>query len=176
MASITINISTTREQTSMLIENNTDYDSEGIASSDFTSATLNIYEDDLTTAYVTYELSTTELASFTDDMLVSLNLDTVFGDISQVDAYYTCQLVFNGDSDFISNTEGMGLFQIAMAKVFEQQDIVSSDSTTSDSVSSTTHYLSMLLSEMEALSDGDVLSRADDFDERLNTIQRILNY
>ena len=173
MASIEINISTTREQTSMLIENNTDYVAEGITASSLTSATLKLYLSDLVTPYVTYTLSTDELDSFKNDMLVSLNISSVFGSISQVDSYYVCQIEFN--SPHISNTEGLGLFKIAMNKVFEQQDLIILNASNVE-VSGTTHYLSMLLSEMEAMSGGDVLSRKDDFDARLNTIQRILNY
>ena len=173
MATITINISTTREQTSMLIENNTDYTSEGIVAGDLTSATLKLFLNDLVTPYVTYNLSTAELDSFKDDMLVSLNLNDVFGAIAQSDAYYVCGIDFN--SPHISNTEGLGLFKIAMTKVFEQQDLINLDAPVIN-ISQTNHYLSMLLSQMEALSDGDVLSRKDDFTTRLNTIQRILNY
>jgi len=173
MATITINISTTREQTSMLVENNTDYVSEGITAGDLTSATLKLFLTDLVTPYVTYTLSTEELDSFKNDMLVSLNINDVFNTTSQVDAYYVCQIEFN--SPHISNTAGLGLFKIAMEKVFEQQDLINLDSPVS-SISQTNHYLSMLLSQMEALSDGDVLSRKDDFTNRLNTTQRILNY
>ena len=174
MATITINISTTREQTSMLIENNTDYASEGIVAGDLTSATLKLYNDtDLVTPYVTYVFSAAELSSFANDMLVSLNINNIFGATAQLDTYYVAQIEFN--SPHISNTEGFGLFKIAMTKVFEEFDNINLEEPVS-SVSQTNHYLSMLLSEMEALTDGNVLSRRDDFINRLNTIQRILNY
>jgi hypothetical protein len=172
MASITIQVSTTVEQTAMVVSNLTDYTSEGIVAGDLTSATLKIYSDDLVTPYVIYNLSNPELLSFRDDMVVTLDLTNVFGAQALVDKYYVCQIEFN--IPHISNTEGLGLFREAMAKVFEQQDLLNLESAVE--VSQTLYFLNMLLDEMEVLSNGDVLSRRADFETRLNTIQRILNY
>ncbi len=173
MASITIKLSTTADQHSVVVNNLTDYTEQGIVAGDLTAATLKIYKDDLITPYVTYVFSSTELDSFKDDMAVTLNIDNVFDVNAVVDAYYVCQIEFN--APHISNTEGLGLFRQAMSKVFEQQDLIKCGAESVD-VSSTLYYLNMLLDEMEVLSDGDVLSRKDDFEARLSTIQRILNY
>lgn len=173
MASISIKLSTTADQYSVVVNNLTDYTAQGIVAGDLTAATLKIYKDDLVIPYVTYVFSTAELDSFKDDMAVTLNVDNVFGANAVVDDYYTCIIEFN--SPHVSNTEGLGLFRLAMSKVFEQQDLIQCGTDAVD-VNSTLFYLNMLLAEMEVLGDGDVLSRKDDFTARLNTIQRILNY
>lgn len=96
-------------QTSLTIEDRTDWGAIGDSISSLTSVDINIYSTSLVTPQYTYTLSSSELDYYKLNGTITLTFMQMTGSLYLEDGFYNTQLTANSE-DYISNYYGFGIY------------------------------------------------------------------
>jgi len=172
MAAIVITATTDPTQTSLIVEDRTDWTSIGDTIDSLTTITLNIYTTSLVTPTYSYELTQQERDAYVLDGTVTLTFLVVAGDLYLEDGFYNAELTANSET-YVSNPYGFGIYaDITYAVFSEINSIDTSDNLKMNAEKFCTY--AMFLEGLKYLDTTSVNNRDIKFNKRLTALNKML--
>lgn len=177
MAAVPIVITATTDatQTSLIVEDRTDWTSINDTINSITTLTLNIFTTSLVTPTYVYDFTQNEVNYYVANGTITLTFLTVAGDLYLNDGFYNVQLIGNiGEAtEYISNFYGFGIYvDITYAVFNEINSIDTADNLKMNAEKYCTY--AMFLEGLKYLDTTSVNSRDIKFNKRLTSLNKML--
>jgi len=172
MAAIVITAATDATQTSLVIEDRTDWTSIGDTISSLTSIDVEIYTTSLVTPAYTYSLSSPEVDYYVLNGTITLTFLTIAGQLYLDDGFYNVKLSAN-TGDYISNNYGFGVYADITYAVFSEINSLDTPESIKFNAEKFCTY-AMFLEGLKYLDTTSVNNRDIKFNKRLTALNKML--
>lgn len=172
MTAIIVVATTDATQTSLVIEDRTDWTTLGGDISDLTTITVNIFTTSLVTPSYVYELTSDERDYYVLNGTITLTFLTIAGTLYLEDGFYNTQVTANTE-DYVSNYYGFGIYVDVTFAVFSEINSVDTPENIKFSAEKYCTY-AMFLEGLKYLDTTSVNNRDVKFNKRLIALNKML--
>jgi len=172
---IVITASTDATQTSLVIEDRTDWTSISDVITSITSLTLNIFTTSLVTPAYVYDFTQEEVDYYVLNGTITLTFLQTVGDLYLEDGFYNAQLIGNFEqaTEYVSNFYGFGIYVDITYAVFSEINSIDTSENLKMNAEKYCTY-AMFLEGLKYLDTTSVNSRDIKFNKRLTALNKML--
>jgi len=173
MATAIVIVATTdATQTSLIIEDRTDWTAIGDDISSLTTIDINLYGTSLVTPEYTYTLDSDERDYYVLNGTITLTFLQIAGTLYVADGFYNTNLTANSE-DYISNFYGFGIYVDITFAVFNEINSVNTPESIKYNAEKFCTY-AMFLEGLKYLDTTTVNNRDIKFNKRLTALNKML--